>query len=80
MARQVNVEQLQQQVANLSNRLEEANRELAVMRDKRIEAECLKNSYYNGLVRIIAESSVWLPSRAMRSIAEEVIYGKEKAI
>ncbi len=80
MARQVNVEQLQQQVANLSNRLEEANRELAVMRDKRIEAECLKNSYYNGLVRIIAESSVWLPSRAMRSIAEEVIYGEEKAI
>jgi predicted RNase H-like nuclease (RuvC/YqgF family) len=80
MARQVNIEQLQERIAILNNRLAEANREIAVLRDKFISLECLKNRYYNGHIQIIAESSVWIPSKAMRKISEETIYGEEKAI
>lgn len=80
MGRQINTEQLQQQIASLTNRLEESKKECAELKRDLLASELLKNRYYNGHVRIIAESSVWLPSRAMRTISEETLYGEEKGI
>jgi len=80
MARQINSEQLQQQVANLTNRLEEANREIAKVRRELLASDLLKNRYYNGHVQIASYGGLILPSKAMRAISEEAIYGEEKAI
>jgi hypothetical protein len=80
MARQVNSEQLQQQVANLTNRLEEANRDLANFKRELLSAELLKNRYYNAHVQIASYGGLILPSKAMRSISEEALYGEEKAV
>lgn len=80
-------EKLEADRARLIERLQDSdeqlgllNREINSLLDRLTEMELLKNKYYNGLIRIIAESSVWLPSRAMRDIAEDTLYGEEKGI